>query len=467
MSRFEIEEILEQDTRGIVFRANDSTTGNTVAIRRFFPFGSEGGGLDNDEAKIFETAAGRLSMVKHESLRSIIHASVDPIDRIPFLVTEWVDGTPLDQVIQEEKLAPGHIIDILRIALEASIQLSAILGEEAIWVETQVRSIVVGTEESGRGFTFWLSPFKWLNSADHINDITPLIELTEELTDWKTKLYRENSYFGLGGWLKNLKAHPSTSLEEALFSLNALLSSPTEEEQTGTSHSPASVPTPPAPPSPIATKAGAPSDFPIGKSTPVLLKKSKSPVPFVVAALLAIIGALGFLYTKQKSRPIESVRASSSETPASISEESADIDPESTPASQQIEEAEPEVAEIAEPPTVDDNDIEGRLEYVFSPLDYKEFSEISSKPVVKLTGIISDTNFSQSGKHLYLTMALPNNDENIRGVIRATPKTKNAIFRHFKRLKGKKIQISGTKYSDGTKKNLVLMKDQRDFKYLK
>ena len=86
MSRFEIEDIISQDKRGIVFRAHDAEMGHTVALRRFFPFGQHGGGLSTEEALAFRIAAQRLDGVSHESLRGISAASVDPIDGIPYVV---------------------------------------------------------------------------------------------------------------------------------------------------------------------------------------------------------------------------------------------------------------------------------------------------------------------------------------------------------------------------------------------
>ncbi len=84
-------------------------------------------------------------------------------------------------------MEPALVIDVLRIALETSIVLSHVLGEEAVWVETEVESIVVGTSESGRGFTFWISPFKWLGSEMESRKLSSIVSLGEELTGWKRK----------------------------------------------------------------------------------------------------------------------------------------------------------------------------------------------------------------------------------------------------------------------------------------
>ncbi len=221
MERFELRDIITQDRNGIVYVARDSVLGRKVSIRRFHPFGPDGGGLERDEALAFEIAAKRLSELQHESLRSVIYGATDPIDGIPYLVSEWVDGESLKTVLADETMEPALVIDVLRIALEMSIILSHVLGEEAVWVETEIESIVVGTQESGRGFTFWISPFKWLGSEMESRKLSSIVALGEELTGWKKRIVSDQAGYGLGGWLKWLKNNPDASLREALESLSA------------------------------------------------------------------------------------------------------------------------------------------------------------------------------------------------------------------------------------------------------
>lgn len=221
MDRFELKDIVAQDKNGIVYVAKDTVLGRKVSIRRFLPFGQSGGGLEKEESVAFEIASKRLSELEHVSLRSIIIGAVDPIDSIPYLVTEWVDGVSLKELLADETMDPALVIDVLRIALETSIIISHVLGEEAVWVETEVESIVVGTEENGRGFTFWISPFKWLGAEVQSRKLSSIVSLGEELTGWKKKVVSDQSGFGLGGWLKWLRNNPDATLHEALESLAA------------------------------------------------------------------------------------------------------------------------------------------------------------------------------------------------------------------------------------------------------
>ena len=268
MSRFEIEDIVEQDKHGVVFRAHDTESGDIVALRRFLPFGPDGGGLEKEEAAAFKIASKRLAEVSHIALRSVIVGSVDPIDGIPFLVTEWVDGTSLGKILAGEKLDHSLVIDVLRIALEVSVVLSNVLGEEAVWVETEVESIIVGTKDSDRGFTFWICPFKWLGSEPETRKLSSIVNLCEELAGWKRKVLSDQAGHGLGRWIKWLKKNPEASLGEALAML-----------ESSTAHEP-----PPAETKPVERTINP-------QSLQLKQPSTKKPLAFAALALLLVIPA--------------------------------------------------------------------------------------------------------------------------------------------------------------------------------
>lgn len=282
MNRFEIEDIISQDKRGIVFRAHDSEKGHTVALRRFFPFGQDGGGLSEEEAIAFRIAGQRLEGVDHVCLRSVIAGSVDPIDGMPYVVAEWIDGAPLDTFLDGGKLEAAHVTELLRLAIEVSLVLSEVLGEEAVWVETEADSIFVGSQESCRGFVFWLSPFKWLGAEFGSRKLASIVDLGERLTGWKGKLIGDQAGSGLGGWLKWMKANPDASLEQALGAL---------AESSGGGESP-----PPAQHSFVAPPAAHPA---------VKLKPPSALSPLMIAACLALLLAVGGLayYHKTAKAP--------------------------------------------------------------------------------------------------------------------------------------------------------------------
>ena len=219
MTRFEIQDIVFQTADGITFLAIDRETGSKVALRRFFPFGQNNGGLDEEKLQAYQEVCEKLSKIKHPALRAVIDGHADPVDGTPYLVTEWIDGDPLSVTLGKELMEPALIIDLIRRAIETSIVISNALGEEAVWIDTTVRSVVVDNEANGRGYTFWICPFRWIGTYPMPKDIRSIAELAEELAGWKSKLYSETAGMGLGGWVKAMKQPPGIPLAEALAQL--------------------------------------------------------------------------------------------------------------------------------------------------------------------------------------------------------------------------------------------------------
>ncbi|MEO5715928.1 MAG: hypothetical protein ABIT37_20780, partial [Luteolibacter sp.] len=214
--RFQIEDLIAQDASGVVFRALDLETNTVVAVRRFFPFGADGGGLNEEQQTAYNIALGRLAGLNHPSMRSVICGGCDAIDGMPYIATEWIPGKPLGTFLENQPLKPAEAINVITSALEVSELLSRVLAEEGIWVETHVQTIVVGDEGTGRGVTFWISPLKWLSRNDEQNSLDTIVALTEEIMGWKGQTVGDNSARGLGGWLKWLRsASKTTTLGEA------------------------------------------------------------------------------------------------------------------------------------------------------------------------------------------------------------------------------------------------------------
>ena len=103
-NRFQIEDLVDQNESGVVFRAIDTETGAPVALRRFFPFGIGGGGLSEDEQQAYQIAISRLANMRHRSLRAIIAGGCDEVDGIPFIATEWIEGGPLSDTLAQGPL---------------------------------------------------------------------------------------------------------------------------------------------------------------------------------------------------------------------------------------------------------------------------------------------------------------------------------------------------------------------------
>jgi hypothetical protein len=220
MPRFQIEDILAQDHHGVVFSALDQETGRQVALRRFFPFGADGGGLQAEEHAAYDIAVKRLSEVVNPCLRAVVSGGCDPIDGMPFLATEWVEGSTLGKLLQHSKLSHKSVILLMNQALEVSELLSQVLADDEVWVETSPNAIVIGEGSSERGVTFWISPFRWLGTQDSRPGLAPLVELLENAMGWTGKKVSAKSGGGLGEWHGWLKQNIQTgSLAQARATL--------------------------------------------------------------------------------------------------------------------------------------------------------------------------------------------------------------------------------------------------------
>lgn len=222
--RFQIEEIIRQDASGVLFHAVDRESGQPVALRRFFPFGAGGGGLDPGEQDAYNIAVARLAKLRHPALRAVVSGGCDPVDGIPFVVNEWIDGTPVGPMLESGPLAPQAAAELLSRALEVCELLSELLAEEAVWVETHPNAIILAGGEGGRGFTFWISPLKWLGAGMQPRGLESIIVLAEQIMGWQGRIIGDQAGEGVGAWLKWLRgAAPQTSLREAREKLAALL----------------------------------------------------------------------------------------------------------------------------------------------------------------------------------------------------------------------------------------------------
>lgn len=249
--RYEILDILAQDASEVVYEARDRETDQRVVLRRFFPFGADGGGLESEERTAYDVAIRRLKRATHPALRRVLDGGTDPIDGIPFLITEWMEGRQLSQSLADHPLNAAAARALADLALQTSIALSQVFGEEAIWIETNTRSIYLNDSNPQHPVSFRISPFRWLGGGHRKHSLTPLLEMVEEITGWHGRLISGNAGGGLGAWIKELrKRADSWSLAEAH---EALRSCPIQNHppETGNSILPAPVNTltPAAPPS--------------------------------------------------------------------------------------------------------------------------------------------------------------------------------------------------------------------------
>ncbi len=421
----------------MVFRAVDVQTDTVVAVRRFFPFGADGGGLNEEQQAAYNIAVGRLSGLNHPSMRSVIAGGCDPIDGMPFIATEWILGKPLRSYLENQPLKPAEAINVITRALEVSELLSHVLAEEGIWVETHVQTIVVGDEGSGRGVTFWISPLKWLSGKDEHSSLDAIVTLTEELMGWKGQTVTDNAGRGLGGWLKWLRrAANTTTLGEAREMLAA---------STGME--------PPTPSKQLVRQAAARPSIPL-KLTKVRKKKSVNGMLVTILLLFLTAGGLvGWaIYRKDPNEPKSG--GGLAELAAQIAREDAEKLAESAkPTAAATPELSPELREVAAAMEASERAAEpekqpaapapetAKAGGVFQPRDPQIFQQEGQNVVVE--GVIAKLDSSKSGKTLYLLFSDSPNSEEARGAILLSKAAADLNEAFLTTLVGKKVRISG------------------------
>ncbi|MBC8127563.1 MAG: hypothetical protein H8M99_10535 [Gloeobacteraceae cyanobacterium ES-bin-144] len=283
ISRFQIEDLIAQDETGVIFRAIDTETEKTVAVRRFFPFGVDGGGLQAEEQSAYNIAVGRLAGLNHPAMRSIIYGGCDPVDGMPFLTTEWIEGKSLQSYVVTKPLSAETATALVTQAMEVCELLSHVLAEEAVWVETELDRIIVGDENSGRGATFWISPLKWLGGRNDTHGLNSIVALTENILGWQNKRVPNHAGNGLGGWLNWLRKNATTTtLKEARETLAASIG----------------VPPPPGAKTILAKSAIPTKNIPV-KRAPT---KSKAAWYINISIAMLVIGLGGWGYQRYQSK---------------------------------------------------------------------------------------------------------------------------------------------------------------------
>ena len=428
-NRFHIEELVDQDESGVVFRAVDSETGTIVAVRRFFPFGAGGGGLNEEEQAAYQIAISRLASLRHRSLRAVIAGGCDEVDNIPFIVTEWVEGRPLREALDFQPLSAEHATMLVSEALEVSELLSQVLAEEAVWVETDPSTIIIGDDESGRGFTFWISPFRWLGGDQGQPPLAPVVTLVEEALHWKNRVISDQAGRGLGAWLKWLRSAQETApLIEARQTLAAAVG----------------IEPPPGPKALVAHATG---------KRPPLAQPSSGGIWWLVAVLAIATGGLGWWITQRGVSPPPGAAASADpERPAatprplpSPRDESGEARKAGSERRRQIDEFNASNAADLERATAALADQRAAVEKqggVFFPTQEEALRE-RKKSTVQLEGVVERLDRSGEGKTIYLIFRENPGPTAPRGAVLLS-RSPDLTEAGLSALIGKKVRITGT-----------------------
>jgi hypothetical protein len=284
IQRFQIEDMIAQDPSGVLFRAMDHETGRSVALRRFFPYGAGGGGLGEAEQQAYAEVMRRLSGLDHPALRAVVGGGCDPVDGMPFLACEWVEGETLAERLEQGPLEPSRVIALMDRALEACERLSEVFGVEQVWIETAPDTVILAGEGGSGSETFCFAPLRWLGGGEP-HGLGPLVGWVEVMTGWSGLAVADQAGEGLGGWLRWLRqnaAHASLGDARAALAQRPIAAGPV-----------AGAPPPPSPPS-------SPSSLPpvmpsrVARIAPPRVAPKRSKGTWVVVLCLIALGAGAF-----------------------------------------------------------------------------------------------------------------------------------------------------------------------------
>lgn len=448
VQRFQIEDLIVQDESGVVFRAFDSQAGQTVALRRFFPRGAAGGGLSGDEQIAYNHALERLVGVKHPSLRTVICGGCDPVDGMPFMATEWIEGAALPLFLGNATLAAREAAGLLDQALEICQRLSEVLAKEAVWVETDLQSIVLGAQGSDRGATFCVSPFKCLGNHSPERRLESVIGLAEELMGRNGRATNDQAGKGLAAWLHWLRgAAKTTSLREVRETLTASMAAkaprPTKRpgRQTATIQ--------PTPPQAVATQKKP---------------RSRAPLVIITASLLMVLGLGGWTLSRKNAA------AQPSETTNTFEiMDFADLKLDAVPAAaskQPARTSTPKATPIAAPPKSIPSANVSRRGGVFTVADYDLLMGEKNEEVI-FEGTFRKISFSSTGKTMYLLFSENASSGEPRGGVLLSSAAADLTKEFIKPFTGKKIRLQGKVKVEGIPqpgRPIIFIKDRASIK---
>jgi hypothetical protein len=238
-SRFQIEDMVSQDAHGAVFLAMDAETEREVLLQRFFPFGAGEGGLEGDELASYDQAIMRMKELEHPHLRRVIGGGCDPVDGIPYMVTETRSAMSLREFETQAVLSAAQGRALAESALELLLWLEQTFGQSADWLALKAEDVeVIGEVES---FRFCVDPMKWLGLRKGPGAVKELAALVEEGMGWTGRVVTGSTAGMLSGWMRTAKTRDLTP-EEALIVLRGgqvPVTSPTPATHTPTLTAPA------------------------------------------------------------------------------------------------------------------------------------------------------------------------------------------------------------------------------------
>src|SRR5579883_1367556 len=103
----EILEMLGQGGMGVVYKARQKNLDRVVALKVLSPHLSE----DPEFVERFVREAKALAQLSHPCIVGIYDSGIH--DRVPYLVMEYVDGTPLRTLLASRKLPSSRVLEVI------------------------------------------------------------------------------------------------------------------------------------------------------------------------------------------------------------------------------------------------------------------------------------------------------------------------------------------------------------------
>ncbi len=210
-TRFQIEEMLSQDANGAVFLAIDSETGKEVRLERFFPFGAGASGLEGEELVAYKNAVESMKTIQHRSLVRVLDGDCDPVDGIPYLVMQGMEGLHLADFFSEGPITATQGRELAESALEIMRIIEQRFGTGADWLVMKAEHVDVCG--NGEYFRFSVDPMKWLGLKKSQGGVKELANLVENAMGWSGRVIAGSPAGSLSGWVRSAKSEKWNSAE--------------------------------------------------------------------------------------------------------------------------------------------------------------------------------------------------------------------------------------------------------------
>jgi hypothetical protein len=203
-SRFQIEEMVSQDANGAIFLATDLQSGCEVLLQRFFPFGAGSGGLEGEERNSYQQGVELMKRLEHPALRRVLDGGCDPVDGIPYLISEARVGVSLAEFFSTGPLRVEQGRILVEQALALVLQIESVFGVGADWLVFAADDIEVRGE--GEIFRFSVDPMKWLGLKNGPGVVKELAATAENALGWAGRIVAGSTMGTLQGWVRAVKA---------------------------------------------------------------------------------------------------------------------------------------------------------------------------------------------------------------------------------------------------------------------